>query len=456
MRYATKILVWILFILGIFSVSGYSSVNAQTTENINDNYTFLLKNPNQVNKFLKELNINNKDVKITVIKEIGLVYIEDCGSKENLQQELAPSSKKLDGYISAEGELPELKVPLDEPNIINAKDVKKEEMQDLQNPPLKSSYFKPFNWYLEDITDNYQVQRINKGENTSIALIDSGIDQNHPLLARNINLNLGENYTSDEFNINDEMGHGTSVAGILTSIAPNMTVVPYKVLGTEDGESIWLLKAIIDATNDGNDILNLSLGTYESTTNKEEQLLIKAYKEAIKYANKHGVLVVSAAGNLSKNLDEGKNNNEMYLPGNLKSVITVSSNTNANTLASYSNYGKNIDFSAPGGDIGVNFDIKGLILTTFPVNKPNSSIDQAMGIPPGYTLSNGTSLSAPQVSATAALIISEYKKINGKNPNINKTVKYLKKGALDLGNPGYDVYFGYGKINAYQSLISIK
>jgi lantibiotic leader peptide-processing serine protease len=74
----------------------------------------------------------------------------------------------------------------------------------------------------------------------------------------------------------------------------------------------------------------------------------------------------------------------------------------------------------------------------------------------GYTLSYGTSLSAPQVSATAAVIISEYQKINGQDPNVNQVVNYLKEGAIDLGNPGKDSSFGFGKINAYQSLMSIE
>ncbi|MFP3728021.1 S8 family serine peptidase [Priestia filamentosa] len=456
MRYVTGILIWGLFIISAFFIPGHSSVQAQTTKDMQENYTFLLKNPNQTYKFLKKLDINNKNVKVTVIEEIGLVYIENYGGDEGLEQELSLHSEKLAKYISAEGELPELQVPLDKPSVTDFKDTKGKEIQKLQTPSLSSPDFKPYNWYLEAITENYQSQTINKGDNTSIALIDSGIDRDHPLLTHNINLDLGKNYTSDELNVNDEMGHGTSVAGILTSIAPNTSIVPYKVFGVENGKSLWVLEAIVDSTNDDNDILNLSLGTYKSKNDKEEQLLIKAYDAAIKYANKNGVLVIAAAGNFSEDLDTAKRNDKMYLPGNLKDVITVSSSTINDTLASYSNYGRNIDFSAPGGDIDATFNVNGLILTTFPINKPNNFIDQAMGIPSGYTLSNGTSLSAPQVSASIALIISEYKEIKGKKPNMNKVMKYLKEGASDLGNPGYDVYFGYGKINAYQSLISMQ
>jgi lantibiotic leader peptide-processing serine protease len=344
MRNTLKKSAWILFISSVFGLSGYSSVQAETS----DNYTFLLNDPQQVNNFLQELDVDDKDVNVTVIEEIGLVYIESKGSNKNLEQELTAYSKKLDSYISAEGELPELKISSDKPSVTDVKDIKEEKVVEPQNPSLVSPYFKPFNWYLEDVTNNYQSHLINTGKNTSIALIDSGIDKEHPLLAHKINLSLGKNYTSDVSGVDDEMGYGTSVAGILTSIAPDMTIVPYKVLGAKDGESIWVLEAIVDAVNDGNDILNLSLGTYKLKSNKEDQVLIEAYEAAIKYANEHGVVVVAAAGNLSKDLDELNKNDEIYLPGNLESVITVSSNTNVNTKSSHSNYGNNVDFSAPG------------------------------------------------------------------------------------------------------------
>lgn len=450
MKFSAKILFCILYAISISFVFGQASVQAKETKNTSNNYSFLLENPNKINEFLEQLNI--KDEKVTIIREIGLIYIESNKNNVDLKKELTPYRKKIENYISVEGELPKLEVTLDKPNVNNVN----EKIPDTKNPPLTSPMFKPFNFYLEDVTNNYQSYFINKGEHTTIALIDSGIDQTHPLLKNNINFKKGKNYTSDKLDYDDEMGHGTSVAGVLVSIAPDTTIVPYKVLGEESGESIWVLKAIVDATNDGNDILNLSLGTYKMKSNKEEKLLIKAYEKATQYANKHGALVVSAAGNASKDLDKSKKSGEIYLPGSLKNVISVSSNTNQDTLSSYSNYGKAIDFSAPGGYLDENYDVTGLILTTFPVNKPNNIVDQLIGVPAGYTLTYGTSLSAPQVSAAAALIISEYNKYNKKKPKINKIVKYLKKGSIDLGTTGYDTYFGYGKINIYQSLINIK
>ncbi len=452
---------FVIFLL--FNISDPFSVQAKKENEEEDNYTFLLKSPTQLDRFLKELEVDEHHFKVTVIEEIGLVYIEDVRGK-NPQTQLSLSSGDLNKYISEEGELPELEPSLNDTNTIPVNRVTKkqtveqklEEVDKVQYPELGSSYFQPFNWYLEDVTNNFQTHSINKGNHTSIALVDSGVDENHPLLSKNIDLNAGKNYTSDELSVEDELGHGTSVAGILTSIAPDTTIVPYKVIGAEDGNSLWVLEAIVDAANDGNDIINLSLGTYKKKDNKDDRLLIKAYDLAVKYATKKGSLVVASAGNRGENLDDLKRNGEFHLPGSIKHAITVTSNSKDQTLSSYSNFGGHVDFSAPGGDLDENFDITGLVITTFPTNRPNNFIDQLIGLPEGYTLSYGTSLSAPQVSATAALIISEHKELKGKVPNVNKVINYLKHGSIDLGKPGYDRYYGHGKINAYQSLTSVK
>ena len=83
-----------------------------------------------------------------------------------------------------------------------------------------------------------------------------------------------------------------------------------------------------------------------------------------------------------------------------------------------------------------------MIITTFPTDQLNTPLDQSLGIPQGYTLTEGTSYAVPQVSATAALII-------------NEVLKYLDRGSSDIGKRGRDSYFGEGKVNAYSSLMMI-
>ena len=227
-----------------------------------------------------------------------------------------------------------------------------------------------------------------------------------------------------------------------------------KVLGAWDGQSEWVINAIIDAANNHSDVINLSLGTYKARTDKDEKLMLDAYSKAVKYANKKGAVVVASAGNDASDLDELKREKLLHLPSGLPQSVSVSSNTINDTLASYSNFGREIDFSAPGGDMLNNgeVDLFSMIITTYPSDRGNALLDQLLGIPQGYTLNVGTSLAVPQVSAAAALIISEYKDINGRKPGVKTTIKYLRDGSVDIGKRGNDDYFGEGKVNAYRSL----
>jgi lantibiotic leader peptide-processing serine protease len=435
-----------------------------------ENVTYLIKNPSQSEEIVRLIESKYPELKTTVVEEIGLISL-DPPENESYTNQIEELNKYLDHLVDVQGELPKLTLT-PEPDIsqdVLMEAAEKERGSQIQPsgfmnrpsiPELTSPYFLPFNWYLGDITDQYQSQLIDKGDRATIALIDSGVDINHPLLKDHIDITHARNYVTNEQHVTDEFGHGTQIAGILTSIAPNSTIVPYKVLGAVDGESVWLIEAIIDAANNKSDVINISLGSYKTKSIKDDKLIMKAYEEAVRYAKKKGSIVVASAGNNAYDLNELKKNKEFHLPGGLHHIITVSSNTREHHLASYSNFGKEVDFSAPGGDLSFAndgmLDITQLAITTYPNDRPNTMIDQIIGIPQGYTLSMGTSLSAPQVSATAALIISEHKEQTGKKPTVNEVIKYLKEGSLDIGEKGKDNYFGEGKINAYQSLLSVK
>lgn len=447
------------------------SENPTVEENkTSENYSILLKSPNQTERFLKMMKDQFPELQATVIEEIGLIYMNQSEYK-NVMDQVGKVNPEINHLIEAKGELPEITAPSKtlQPNQhLTVESIQKPIEEDISHqhsksysfPALTSPYFLPFNWYLEDVTGQYKSHLIDKGDHSTIALIDSGVDVNHPLLKDQIHLEKAKSYVTNDSNVEDELGHGTSVAGILASIAPNSTIVPYKVLGAMDGESVWVIEAIIDAAKDQSDVINLSLGTYKTKNNEDERLLIEAYDKAVKYAKKQGSVVVASVGNQSLDLDDLKREKELHLPGGLHSLITVSSHTKEDQLASYSNIGKEVDFSAPGGDLSFTneglLDITGMVITTFPSDRPNTFIDQIIGIPQGYTLSYGTSLSAPQVSATAALIMSEYKEKTGKELNVQSVIKYLKRGSTDIGRKGKDKQFGEGKINAYESLMMLK
>jgi lantibiotic leader peptide-processing serine protease len=417
-----------------------------------NSYSILFKNATKAQEFLKE--INKEYVESEIIPEIGLVTIT---SDYDLKELVHDKASHLKDDIISQGSLPKFNDTEMHLNEVSINSVKKEDYPNYKDrikavKPL--TYFEPFNWYLKDVTNNFSATKINDGEGVKIAILDSGIDINHPLLSHNVNPESGKNYTSDNSaDIFDQLGHGTSVAGIITALAPQSKITPYKVINEDGGESYWVIQAIIDAVKHGNDVINISLGTYKDRDNEQDEILIDSYRLAINYAKRHDTIVVASAGNDLSNLDDLlRNENSMYLPAGLKEVISVSSNNKEDEITTYSNSGNSIDFSAPGGDLGEDFDITDMIISTFPLYIKNTEIDQLLGVPQGYTISYGTSLAAPQVSATAALIISEYKQIYHKKPSIKKVENYLKHGSVDIGIRGRDTYFGFGKVNAYQSL----
>ncbi|MBM7580801.1 S8 family serine peptidase [Jeotgalibacillus terrae] len=439
---------------------------SQGLKNTDKHYSFILNNSNDTHVVAENIEKIYPNIKLNVIEEIGIVTV-DLTEVEDAQNKIEEIYHEIGSFVDGKGEMPDLMEP------DNPIHIQKNQIENYSNlsigtstftsqnmlalPELHSEYFAPFNWYLNDVTNNHKAfDFVNDSDHSTIALIDSGIDTDHPLLKSQINLELAKNYVDNSSNINDEQGHGTQVAGIIASISPNSEITPYKVLGTGSGESTWVIEAIVDAAKDGNDVINLSLGTYLSKTDEEDKLLIKAYDKAIKFAKKEGAIVVASVGNSSFDLDELKQTNEFHLPGGSHHLITVSSNGKEDKTTSYSNFGKEVDFSAPGGDLGPNFDFSEMIITTYPSGGPNTYLDQMIGIPQGFTLSMGTSLATPQVSAAAAMVISEYREIYNKELNINQVKKYLKNGSIDIGEKGKDIYFGEGKLNIYNSLKNIQ
>ena len=159
-------------------------------------------------------------------------------------------------------------------------------------------------WHVDEITNNRKSLDITKGKGVKIALIDSGVDISHPVLAGKINMQDSYSYVTNEPSIRDDNGHGTGVAGVIAQIAPESVITVYKVIGEETGESDWTISAIIQAANNGNDIINMSLGTYKCDDVESELLTIEAYERAVQYAEEKECLVVASAGNKALDLDQ--------------------------------------------------------------------------------------------------------------------------------------------------------
>jgi serine protease len=237
----------------------------------------------------------------------------------------------------------------------------------------------------------------------------------------------------------DDNGHGTHVASTIaeatangvaeTGLAYGATLMPVEVLnrlGTGDEDSIS--RGIVYAANHGAQVINLSFEFGVSVKHASEVPRIAA---AVRYARRRGAVVVAAAGNTAA-----------ALPG----VISVGAVTDDDCLAAYSNTGSGLDLVAPGGGKDAELD------------QPNCDTDRR-GRPIlqlTFTRSNkkfhlptdfvGTSMAAPHVSATAALIIASG--VIGRHPSPDAVEQRLEATARDLGAPGWDPIYGAGLVDA--------
>lgn len=280
-------------------------------------------------------------------------------------------------------------------------------------------------WGLQAIEAPQAWEQADTRAKAIVAVLDTGVDYNHPDLAGRVDTRRGYNYVNgdDDAMDDDYEGHGTHVAGIIAAkvnglgIAgvagrADVQIVPLKVLDEQGaGYMYHTALAIMDAADLGADVINLSLGG-ERDDRQEARFL----QEAIDYANKRGSLVVAAAGNEGDDADK-------YIPASLAGVIAVSAVDEELSFAPFSNKGTSIKLAAPGVNI----------LSTVPGGK--------------YYTMTGTSMAAPFVSGTAALLIAQDPKLR-----VQEVTDRLLETATDLGKKGKDSYYGYGLVNAHRAL----
>jgi thermitase len=210
--------------------------------------------------------------------------------------------------------------------------------------------------------------------NTVIAIVDTGVDLNHPDLKNK--LVKGYNFVEDNDTPMDDDSHGTHCAGIaaastnngvgVAGVCPNCSVMPVRVLGSDgSGTTSTVSNGIIYAADHGAAVISMSLGSPSASSTLDD---------AVKYAAKKGVVIVAAAGNDGVDLP--------FYPAYLEPCIAVGSTVQyTDERSSFSNYGDWVDIAAPGSSI----------MSTIPGN---------------YGLKSGTSMAAPFVSGLAALMVS--------------------------------------------------
>lgn len=272
--------------------------------------------------------------------------------------------------------------------------------------------------------DQWQLAKINAptawdsvdGTGITIAIADSGVEPTHPDLAAN--LVPGWNFVNNNSDTHDWFGHGTAVAGSAAAVgnnanqvaspAYNAKIMPLMIAAACSGSACaqWstVAKAITYAADHGAKIVNVSYGSVGWCADTDNTIL-----SAAKYMYNKGGLTTFAEGNGGGNTNCANS-----------SVIVSSSNTDQNDqLSGSSTYGSNVDVGSPGA----------AVLTT--------SLGGGIG-PHG-----GTSFSSPITAGILALIWQT-------NPGLNpgQATEVLTKSADDLGTAGYDIYFGYGRVNA--------
>jgi len=255
-----------------------------------------------------------------------------------------------------------------------------------------------------------------------VAVIDTGIDYTHEDLADNY-VALGYDWVNDDENPMDDHGHGTHCAGIIAAVLNNekgiaglaqVKIMAEKVLSSGGwGYWDWLAEGIIHAVNSGADVLSMSLGG---------PFYSKLVHDAIKYASNSGVITIAAAGN--------DHTSRKIYPAGYDEVIAVSATDKNDNLAYFSNYGGWIELSAPGVDI---------LSTVSEVHHPYFEYP--------YSNASGTSMACPHVAGVAALALSRFPD----KPAI-WIREWLRYTVDDLGDTGFDIYYGYGRVNAQNAV----
>ncbi len=262
------------------------------------------------------------------------------------------------------------------------------------------------------------------GQGVIVAVLDTGVDHNHPLLAGRVMPGMnyintgsppndaGNGVDDDGDGVVDEMaGHGTFIAGLVLTVAPDATILPVTVLNSDGvGSAYSVSKGIYYAISAGADVINLSLvSPYPSSM----------VAEAIVAAEAQGIVVVASVGN-------GDQGSAVY-PAAYDSVLAVCATDSADGRAAFSDYGPHVDLAAPGVEVVSSWK-------------------------EGYARSSGASFSAALVSGAAALVRSM-------DPSLPPAGVMGVLGAtsapIDGLNPGFEGLLGAGRIQPDLAVLSL-
>ncbi|RKZ86560.1 MAG: hypothetical protein DRR19_14775, partial [Candidatus Parabeggiatoa sp. nov. 1] len=274
-------------------------------------------------------------------------------------------------------------------------------------------------WHLTEIGVQSLWEKT-QGEGVIIALLDSGVDPEHPDLLGNILFDYGYDFGDEDDKPDDANGHGTAMAGLMVAkcdnkiggcgVAPLAKVIPYKInsQGENNFSSIDLAVAILAAAGSDAQIISMSLVLDEYAPWVEH---------ALEYAKLKNKVVVAAAGN---------QNGAVAFPAYLSWVIGVGAFDKEGQRLHSSNFGNGLSLSAPGVDL----------LTTLP----------GTGYANWY---NGTSAAAALVSGVLALMMAQQP-----NASASELAVTLLAACQDVEPAGFDDLYGFGHVKATRPQVS--
>ncbi len=260
------------------------------------------------------------------------------------------------------------------------------------------------------------------GPRQKVAIIDTGIDLDHPDLQANIKGSY--NAIDPTISADDDHGHGSHVAGVIAAVdnkfgvvgaGPKIKLYAAKAISkTGSGYLSDIIEGIDWAIANDVAVINMSIGTPAN---------IRSFHEAVQKAYDAGITVVCSAGNTRSSV---------HYPAAYPETIAVSAVAANDTFAWWSNRGPQIDLSAPGVYI-------------------YSALKNG-----GYGFKNGTSMAAPHVTAAAALVQAGFVSLHDADGDgdwdPDEVKLKLRETAEDLGPVGFDIYYGAGILDVEAAL----
>lgn len=253
------------------------------------------------------------------------------------------------------------------------------------------------------------------GKAISVAILDSGIKKDHVVFSGKTISSNAKSVIGGS--ITDENGHGTAVAGIIAeSTSDNVQLMPIKIAdGNGESSLDYMLQGMDYAVESGASVVNLSMNACFKDSNLTDAQIkedIAVLESSFSKYEQAGMVICVSAGNDARDIRSSYN-----YPAMSSHVLCVGAINSSGQKTSFSSYGSDLDFAAPG-----------------------ESVDCAwIGSTTSWKTLSGTSMASPYLTAACAMI-----KSTNPNATLSSVEKTLAGISKDLGSSGKDIQYGYG------------